>query len=422
MTEANEIFSYPAKVLSTRALDMPTMMDMLKSKVFDPSVLDGREPFFWPAEISNSLVDFYSTHMMPTTLQNYANESEIGISFMNSHRHDELPMGRSLSGRLEQAGDGQRVVSDFYTLPGITLNGVRTDDFIAGVRSGIIRDISVGFYGGQYWCDVCHQNYRSMNCSHIAGVEYEVQGGGKVVCTVGIDGAHLAEVSAVYDGATPNATILKAQRMVAENELKPEEIRFLESHYRMKFSSKRSFPSVDVDPKAQKNAAVRSAGSADDEPQGGKKLEFEQIVNQVREVLAVGADTDLVSTVLSISSERERLKTEVDTATKELDTLRVKVAELTPQAKDGAQYRADLIAEALAEGVRAMGDKFNAETYTNVLSNASLDVVKQMKADWAVIGNSRFSGGRKTTDEGEQAPGVKPKTARRYAPETAYQS
>ena len=423
MTEVNEIFSYPAKVLLTRQMDTASMMDTLKGKMHDPAMLDERVPFFWSAEVSNSQVDSYFTHMLDSTLQNFANDASAGVAFLRGHRHDELPIGQSLAGHIVDTGSIRSVHADFYTLPGLNLNGFSTDDLISGIRGGIIRDVSVGFSQGKMFCDLCKMDYRSWDCPHVAGMKYDMQGSENgVICTVSIDGARLSEVSAVYDGATPDATILKAQRMIDAGELKPEAVQLLEARYRMKFSSKRSFPSIDVEPKTQKSAAVRSADSADDKPQGGTKLEFEQIVNQVREVLAVDADTDLVSTVLSISSERERLKTEVDTATKELDTLRAKVLELTPQAKDGAQYRADLIAEALGEGVRAMGDKFNAETYTNVLSNASLDVVKQMKADWAVIGNSRFSGGRKTTDEGEQAPGVKPKTARRYAPEAAYQS
>ena len=417
------IHAYPARVLRVdQERSTELMLLAASSNAFDATIFSERAPFFWTAEISNSKVDFYYTHMMPSTLANFVTDARLGVGFLNSHRHDELPLGRSIDARMEDLGEKQRVLADFFTIPGLNLNGLSTDHFIEGVRSGIIKDTSVGLFGGKYWCDICKMDYRSWDCPHVAGMKYEVQGSDNgVIATVGIDGAHLAEVSAVYDGATPDATIIKAQRMIDAGELKPEAVQLLEARYRMKFSSKRSFSGVDVEPKTPEKAN-RSTDKADDKPQGGTKLELEQTVNQIREVLAVDADTDLVSTVLSISSERERLKTEVDTATKEVDTLRAKVLELTPQAKDGAQYRADLIAEALAEGVRAMGDKFNAETYTNVLSNASLDVVKQMKADWAVIGNSRFSGGRKTTDEGEQAPGTKAKTTRRHVPEAAYQS
>lgn len=400
----NTVFSYPAHIvrLDTRVMDTTSMMDMLKEKIHDPSLLDGRAPFFWSAEISNNRVDAYYTWMMPSTLANFADDANKGISFLNSHRHNEFPMGRSLSGRLEQMGEGQRVVADFYTFPDLNLNGVSTNDFIDGIRGGIISDTSVGFFGGVHWCGICKLNYMSWDCPHMAGMEYDIQGGGKVTCTVGVDGSHLAETSGVYDGATPDATILKTQRMVEAGELKPEAVRMLEARYRMRFDNKRSYAGISI-------------------PERKVKLELEQIVNQVREVLAIDANADVAGAVLSVTGERDRLRTEAETATKEAETLRAKVTELTPQAADGAAYRTDLVNEALAEGVRAMGDKFSKDTYDAVLRNAPLAVVKQMKADWAAVGNSRFPGGRKTVDNSEAPETVK--TPRKpYVPEAAYKS
>jgi len=387
------IYPYHAKVIAVR--DMAAMLDMLKGKMHDPAMLENMAPFFWSAEISNGNVDSYFTHMLPSTLTNFANDATAGVSFQNSHRHNELPFGRSLRGMYEQ----DNVVADFYTIPGLNLNGVSTDDFITGVKTGIISDVSVGFYGGQMWCDVCKTDYRSWDCPHVAGVKYDIQGGGQVVATVGVDNARLAEVSAVFDGSTPDATILKATRMIEAGELKPDAVRMLEARYRMSFATKRSFPGVDLG--------------------GGKKLELEKIFNQLREVLVLPADGDAVATVASLVAERDRLAAEHKTATTDAEALRAKVAELEPQAKDGAQYRTDLIAEALGEGVRAYGDKFAKETYEKLLRSVTLDVIKQMKADWLTLGNERFKGGRQTVDN-SQAPGKPEEKAKRHVPESAY--
>lgn len=388
------IYPYHAKVVAVR--DMAAMMDMLKTKMHDPSMMDNMTPFFWSAEISNGNVDSYYTHMLPSTLTNFANDASAGVSFLNSHRHNELPLGRSLRGVYEQ----DRVVADFYTMPGLNLNGVTTDDFITGVKTGLLSDVSVGFTSGQMWCDVCKMDYRSWDCPHVAGMKYDIQGGGQVVATVGVDNARLAEVSAVFDGATPDATILKATRMIEAGELKPDAVRMLEARYRMSFATKRSFAGVDL--------------------QGGKKLELEKIFGQLREVLAVSADGDVVATVASLVAERDRLAAEHKTATTDAETLRTKVAELEPQAKDGAQYRTDLITEALGEGVRAYGDKFAKETYETLLRSVPLNVIKQMKADWATLGNSRFQGGRQTVDN-SQAP-AQPETKRAGVPDTAFKT
>jgi len=388
------IYPYHAKVVAVR--DMAAMMDMLKGKMHDPSMMDNMTPFFWSAEISNGNVDSYFTHMLPSTLTNFANDATAGVSFLNSHRHNELPLGRSLRGVYEQ----DRVVADFYTMPGLNLNGVTTDDFITGVKTGIVKDTSVGFTSGQMWCDVCKMDYRSWDCPHVAGMKYDIQGGGQVTATVGVDNARLAEVSAVFDGATPDATILKATRMIEAGELKPDAVRMLEARYRMSFATKRSFAGVDL--------------------QGGKKLELEKIFGQLREVLAVSADIDVVAAVASLVAERDRLAAEHKTATTDAEALRAQVAELKPQAADGAQYRTDLIAEALGEGVRAYGDKFAKETYEKLLRSVSLDVIKQMKSDWLTLGNERFKGGRATVDN-SQAPEAK-NERKTGVPDTAFKT
>jgi len=390
------IYPYHAKVVAVR--DMAAMMDMLKGKMHDPAMLDNMTPFFWSAEISNGNVDSYFTHMLPSTLTNFANDASNGVSFLNSHRHNELPLGRSLRGVYEQ----DRVVADFYTMPGLNLNGVTTDDFITGIKTGLLSDVSVGFAGGSHFCDICRMDYRSWDCPHVAGMKYDIQGGGQVTATVSVDNARLCEVSAVFDGATPDATILKATRMIEAGELKPDAVRMLEARYRMSFATKRSFPGVDLGERKS------------------KAMDLEKIFNQLREVLTLAADGDVLATVAALKAERDRLTSQNEVATQEADALRTKLAELEPQAKDGAQYRTDLIAEALGEGVRAYGDKFAKDTYEKLLRSVSLDVIKQMKSDWLTLGNERFKGGRATVDN-SQAPGKEEKRSA-GVPDTAFKT
>lgn len=392
-----DLYSYSARVSRVDAQERQAdLLTSAKNKsAHDPTIFDERTPFFWTAEISSGVVDAYSTFMLPSTLENFASGARSGISFLNSHRHNELPFGRSIDGRMISDGQRQRVVADFYTLPGLNLNGVTTDDFIAGVRAGIVADVSVGFHSGKFWCSICQQDYRSYECPHLAGMEFEVKDRGLIVCTVGIDNALLSEVSAVYDGATPDATIQKAQRMAEAGELKPDAVRVLEARYRTRLPTKRSFAVV--------------------KPQKEKTMEFEQIVNQIREVLALPADADVVTGVLAVSTAPEKLRT----VEQQLTEARAKVTELEPLAADGRAYRDDLINEALAEGVRAYGDKFNRATYEAALKPASLDLIRQMKTDWAVVGDSRFAGGRQTVDD-SQAPGTQKK--RTHVPASAYKS
>lgn len=382
---SNLIFSVPVRVLRTDAQRQSELMALaLEKHVYDPAILNERTPFFWSLEATNTLIDSYYTHMTLGTLGNFQADAKAGVAFLPGHRHSDLPFGRSLDAQIETAmnPDRTRLTVDFYTMPGLTLNAVKTDDLINGIRSGILKDVSIGFQPGEMRCDICGRSMWDWDCPHVPGMKYEVKGSDNVMrvvqATFAVDDAHLSEVSSVYDGATPRAEILKAEREAAEGRMKPDAVRMFETRYRMKLpEAKRTYTGVTLE---------------------GKKLEFEQIVNQVREVLAIDANTDLAGAVVQLKTELESSRG----AQAALVVAQKKVEELTPLADDGRAYRSDLVNEALVQGVRAFGDKFAKETYTDVLNRSSLAVIKQLSADWQAIGDSRFTGGRQSEDKGDK--------------------
>ena len=391
----SELFQYPAKVLKVGRRAREDLMQLAKdSGAYDEDIFEERQPFFWSAEISNDQVDAYSTWMMDSTLNNFAADCRAGVAFLTGHRHSDLPIGRSINARVEDDGQRKKVIADFYTIPGLTLNGMATDDFIAGVRAGIVSDVSVGFHGGEMWCDVCGGNYRDYNsCQHFAGQRVETQAG-FITVTVGIDGARLSEVSAVYDGATPDATILKAQRMAEAGALDPKLRTSLEQRYRMKLPEQRIF-------------AVAEPVSAVPKE---RIMDFEKLVNDVRAALGIGKDDDVLGAITNIAEQAQKLRSveadrdalagKLESEQQRFSELDAKVKELEPQAADGRAYRTDLISEAVAEGVRAYGENFDAETYQTVLNAAPLSTIKRMKADWQLVGDKTFVGGRQSQDSG----------------------
>lgn len=382
---SNLIFSVPVRVLRTDAQRNAELMALaLEKHVYDPAILTERTPFFWSLEASNTLIDSYYTHMTVSTLANFQVDAKAGVAFLPGHRHTDLPFGRSLDAQIETAlnPDRTRLTVDFYTMPGLTLNAVKTDDLIDGIRSGILHDVSIGMHGGEYACDICGRSMWDWDCPHVPGMKYEVKGADNVMRTIlatcAIDGAHLSEVSSVYDGATPRAEILKAEREAAEGRMKPDAVRMFETRYRMKLpEAKRQFTGVTLE---------------------GKKLEAEKIVSDIREVLGVAADGDVAGTVVQMNTELTSLRAVKET----LQQAQTELAELTPLADDGRAYRSDLVNEALVQGVRAFGDKFAKETYTDVLNRSSLAVIKQLSSDWQAIGDSRFTGGRQSEDKGDK--------------------
>jgi hypothetical protein len=226
-------------------LTTEALLARARERALDASILDDEgAPFFFRAEISSGRLDAYNTVMMPSTLRNFAQDAEAGTPFQNSHNTRQLPIGRSLAGRYVGAqGNGvARVEAEFFTVTGLRMGDVDTDHLIRAMRSGIVRDVSVGFFGGRTVCSICGGDMLTdVACTHVPGLTYDTRDpqtgrptGTKAVAMGHIEGAHLAEVSAVFRGATPGAAVLKAQREAEGGRLRPEAARLLEERWRIR--------------------------------------------------------------------------------------------------------------------------------------------------------------------------------------------
>ena len=163
--------------------------------------------------------------------------------------------------------------------------------------------------------------------------------------------------------------------------MRPDAVQIIEQRYRVKLPVKRAFAGATL-------------------PGRTKTMDFEQLVNQLREAMGVNEPADIPGAVAALSAEVTRLKP----FEAKLTDAQTRIATLEPQAADGVEYRNGLIADALVEGVRAKGEKFNSKEQEETLRKLSIADIKERRDFWADLGNSRFVGGRKTTDDGEQAP------------------
>lgn len=372
------VFATSARV-QTRATTAELLTLARERGALDPAVFDERPPFFWLSEISNDRMDAYYGYMDISTLRNFAADAAAGVAILPAHNARTLPFGYSLTGQLEQQPERTRVLSDAYTLRGLSLGGVETDSFIDGVRGGVIRDISVGFTLGEngwYRCNVCgHDLMDYRQCTHWPGMTYEVKGEDGVIRNVlatftVIDG-RLSEYSPVYDGATPSAGILKIQDAARSGELTARALQLLEARYRIRLPERRVIvPGATIQEEAMPPEDTRADVVAE-------LLVSPDITPDIRALFGWDAGADLLAELRAVADE--------------LPTLRA-------QAADGRQYRDDLISAALAEGVRAFGATFNEAVYAPLLRNAPLETVKTMTSDWKALGDARFTPGRVTKD------------------------
>jgi hypothetical protein len=442
------LMTYPATVLAASREDM--LATVRENHALDPDVLEERTVFFWGAEITNNRRDSFDTRMdVETSLRNYAEDATTGVSFCDSHDHSTTAavFGRSIAGELVQPESANpSVVAAFYTLGGLTgKHGQTTDDLVIKMRGGIIKDVSIGFKPGDgfmYRCSICGLDMlRDWDCPHIPGVTYKVpaddDSGDMIERTAiaWIVGARLSEVSAAYDGATPNAMILKARLEIAEGRMKADMHRLLTTRFRLHLPDLKTrqvgATSKGDETMADKDKPGQTTGDESTRGGGGGAAP------------ATSGEGDFLTKVrAAITAVGINVEGGVDkiaTSEQGLDLLRTEITTLRPLASDGRQYREDLVNEAIAEGVRAGVITADDDASQRAALNAlPLATVKSTRAAYQQIADKRFPGKRRSADEvdktttgdegdgndeggegGNTAPPTGPTT--RQAPEAAFE-
>lgn len=416
------VHEYPAAVIRPlRSAELRALA--LERQVFDEASLEKYDPYFFSAEISNGRLDSHSTRMAQSTLKNFAAEAEAGVSFLYSHDITEL-IGRSMGGQFVggQGNGVARVVADFYITPGLKLGNVESDQIIRAIDSNTLRDVSAGFYGGEWVCSICGNDvWDWQNCRHYPGCKSEVQADGRtenVVCTADVENAHLAEESGVYKGSTPGAMIAKATRQAQEGTLEPKARLYLERHLRLHLPDKRvTVPGHSEEKSMPEKREVAENPSGDDTSQGAPP--------PAQELPTSGAPPADPPADTQPEAEVERrvvafTRTHFASVGLKAEDAPANMRALASLAADGKRYRDDLIAYTLSLGTRAYGDKLNRDMQEGILKRMSIEEIRSQAALWGAKGDEIFPGGRQTVDEAEEPDAKQPQ--KRATHHGAYQT
>jgi hypothetical protein len=377
MPEENLILSHPARIVPLSAEG--------RGVEIDEAIRATHNIFYFRAEISNDQLDTHFTHMAESTLRNYTADAQRGVAFLKGHDWRSLPLGYSYGASMGIEGGRQRVTADFYTVEGLD----ETNDLILRMRANLVRDVSVGFSGGTARCDICGSDF--WECRHFPGIKYEEKKGNvvtNILATFTIEDARLNEVSGVFDGSTPDAMILKAQRFAAAGLLSRDQSEKIGSRYRI-------------------NLPYRQTTNVGFPKEGVTQMDEKQL-GRFAEILA--------TTGLLPEEQRETL--DIETGLVLVDKLAVQNRELASQAADGRAYREDCVTAALAAGVRAFGNEFDKTTYQGILASAPIRTIKQFEADWSKVAKTELPTGRTSAEETETTT-EEPKVKSRI-PDSAY--
>lgn len=406
-----ECYHFPVELgaVNTRAASLSSLQAMVKERANDPSVFDGNDPFIFSGCVSTSLRDSYFTSMATTSLTNFATDMEEGVALLPSHNAYRLNFGKSLAGRFIR-GKGERVSrteGEFFMLPGSTLDGIATDEVIRNIKAGVLTDLSVGFYGGRWVCDLCGEDYLRGACPHWLGMEYPPgeDGGERRLATATIHDARLSEVSVVYSGATPGAAIQKVVRAVEAGQIEPEKVRALEACYRVKLPGTRHYtPGFTPDERGAFSMANDGKGQVP-EPSGADAIlqaqlrVFAQAVTDAYRALGAEppAEADTPAALRDLAGELVELRP----LRAKVTDLEGQVADLTPRARDGDAYRGAKIEETWGEYVRAgLSEGVDEKEQKALWSRAPIAQVVKECEHYRKLGDARYPGGRQTS-EGE---------------------
>lgn len=412
-----------AEIRPKASLPTEELLAIARERAPDGTIFDSVDPFFWQVRASSNRLDFYDTRMRAgtgKTLDNFARALAEGVSYQDSHNTYKNGWGQSLTGRVVVTDETDpeinekitEVWGELFTIPGLTLANQSTDSMIAAIRSGIWRDVSVGFYATDIECSICgkqsFQWWKEDGCQHIPGYTYTFKDQ-DARAFAWINDGELVELSQVYKGATPSAAVLKAEQMSDAGMLSDGERNFIERRHGVRLvEPTRTYAlglvtqgkEQDMDEQEQKLTDGTRASIVEALKWGAERklFDFDAENDPIGESVhrAVRAAQDAIDRAVEAEAAVERL-------TGERDEAKARIAELEPQANDGKRYREDLIADTLTEGARAFGKDFREDMYRALLEAASIDQIRGMKEDFTRQGDAVFA--RKLTVEKEEQEG-----------------
>ncbi|MED4866117.1 hypothetical protein ABET15_04250 [Heyndrickxia faecalis] len=370
MGEEAEILHFPVRVAPI-ATSTDSDLEKINRLTLEP--LTAEDVFTFSGICSNDNMDSYFTRMDPdTTLKNYAEDLQSGVSLQEGHDIFKNPYGRSYDGVME----ANQVRGYWYIVRNMMLNGSNTDDMIRAIQSGIIKDMSVGFGGDdiQYICSVDGQDlYDTPYWPGDRGPD------GQPVF-FWIKNARLREVSTVYKGSCPGAYIDKARAYAQQGELDPKKMQQLERRYNIRLDDgKRRFY-------MPKPKGENSVGLLDEVRTAIRENKIEK--RAVYDVLAAEGETFRQPDDIAVRNELGEQAT--------VEGVRA----LKKEAEQGRAYVADLIDQAVQSRVRAQGDKFNADAYKQMLARSGdIGFIKDEINSYQEMTKDRFTPGRQTNPD-----------------------
>lgn len=424
---------------------VPTEEQLAKINKLAKRTLSADEVFaFSGKSAGDMLIPNRFTRISKELLQVMADDAKKGVSFMLNHNWSSwggiqgIPYGKVFDGELKVSLEDNEAtelhLSKYIVRDDEIVDGVSANALIKRIETGILSDTSVTFSTDTMVCSICGKNYFSRECSHWRGAKYEMEDGTTKTCTVTAmppsiiipyNNNALYEESIVWDGAYPGAMVSQAKdgdiielptgnfAVLGDKEELPDNTAFLNKYHN---------GNILTMVKKSDHKKVHNLGGIDEgNKEGVKKLMNEKLQKMLKDFGMSVEETekltvDDASEILNQLAEKwdnkvEEIKASVEPVMAQLDsteeflskeTVKEKLgAELTADnvlnlAKEGQEYRKQLIDDTIAMGVRAMGNEFKAETWKVTLSTMETSAIKDIMANFETQAKNNIPNGRQT--------------------------
>lgn len=351
----------------------------------------------------------YTLTVTPKTLHKLKKDFKTGLALLASHNMRRLPIGRTFDAEvLSDEVDGETVetlyidnyiVTHFVDEDGnkqpirTEVGEMTTQDIVYGIEAGHIFDTSITFSMDKVICSVCNNDIRSSECSHLPGVEYDIQlEDGKVekrVCNIIGDGGEGYENSLVYSGAVDRATILsKSNKEDVHNDVNNLNEEYYNVYDIKKLSlntpilcrlSKYGLEMFTLVKNCQEDRSETMAEqiqlSAEPLKETVAKEVYDEVKKQFQE--AIEQNKELLKQLDEKEKTIAELQEKVDELKAKVADFEEQVAQLSEKAKLADQFTEDLIQETLKAGVQARGNSFNKDRFEKYLRTLSVSEIKE---------------------------------------------
>lgn len=429
---------------------VPTDEQLAKINKLAKRTLSADEVFVFSGKSAGDLmIPNRYMKLSPELLQIMANDAKKGVSFMLNHNWSNwggiqaVPYGKVFDGRLESSNASDETVSLFLDKYIVrddeVVDGVSANALIKKIETGVLSDTSIGWGTDKMICSICAKNYYSRECSHFRGVKYEMGDGTQKTCTltamppsviIPYNNNALYEESIVWDGAYPGAIVTQAKRgdiietpagkftIVQDKEELPENTLFYgrycngDAVIMVKKSDHKKIFSVGgsdaVNLGQIRGEAVKSVLNTIEkgvESKMNEKLKkllgtlgiaykdgettSEELLNQI------GEKWEAYSKTLEPQEGEAVSYMTQEQATEKLGK-EYSADEVLRFAKEGIDYHKQTIDDAIAMGVRAMGNDFPAETWRNTFAGMSTQSIKDIAKTWEAQAKAAIPAGRQT--------------------------